>query len=342
MASSYPPITVEVTRGSVVESVHVVDLAVRDDAGAVIADHGETERLIYPRSAIKALQALPLIETGAADAHGLTPAHLALACASHYAEPHHIADARAMLAAAGCAPEILECGPQPPRRPQDRDAMALRGEKPTPLYNPCSGKHAGFLNVAVRIGVETAGYVRIDHPVQRMVAETLTAEIGAPHTPGNHGVDGCSIPTYRVPLGLLAAAFARFGAAHPKDAGAAGRASAMRRLMDACFAHPENVSGAGGITTQLLTALRGRAFVKDGAEGVMIASLPELGLGVAAKARDGALRGVATALTWAIAERLSLSSNETVALETALRPSVTSRRGEVVGEIRVDPALSRS
>ena len=338
MAPAHPPIIVEVTRGQAVESVHAVDLALRDDAGGAVADHGDTGRLIYPRSAIKALQALPLVESGAADAKGLTPAHLALACASHYAEPHHITAAREMLAAAGCAPEDLECGPQPPRRSQDRDAMALRGEKPTPLYNPCSGKHAGFLNAARRLGFETQGYVKIDHPLQRVIAETLTAEIGAAHETGNHGVDGCSIPTYRVPLGHLAAAFARFGAAHPRDAGAAGRAAAMRRLMDACFAHPEYVSGEGGITTQLLTALKGRAFVKDGAEGVMIASLPELGLGVAAKARDGALRGVAAAVSWVIAERLTLSPEETSALEPALRPAVKSRKGEAVGVIRVAAA----
>ena len=334
MPPSSAPLVVEVTRGPAVESTHVVDLAIRDDAGAVVADYGDTGRLIYPRSANKALQALPLIETGAADAHGLTSAHLALACASHYAEPYHVTAATQMLAAAGCEPQDLECGAAPPRRAADRDALALRGEKPTPLHNPCSGKHAGFLNVAKRLGVATAGYAGIDHPVQRLVAETQAAEIRAPHGPGNHGVDGCSIPTYRVPLDHLAAAYARFGAAHPSDAGAAGRAAAMRRLLEACFAHPEYVSGSGGICTQIMTSLKGRAFVKDGAEGVMIASLPELGFGVAAKARDGALRGVAASVAWVIADRLTLSSEETAALSPVLTAPVTSRRGEAVGEIR--------
>lgn len=331
------PAIIEATRGPLVESRHAVDLVVADAEGVVAVARGEAETMVYPRSAVKAFQALPLIESGAADAFGLSGTHLALACASHNAEPAHVQGVSEMLRLAGLGPEHLECGPQPPNRWPDQAALRDAGAAPGPIHNPCSGKHAGMAATAAHLGAPIAGYAGLAHPVQRAVAAALTEMIGAPHAAANHGIDGCSLPTYAVPLDKLAIAFARFGAARPPVAGAAGdavRVEAVRRLFDACVRHPEMVAGTNRACTGVMQALGARAFVKTGAEGVFVAALPEKGWGVALKARDGATRASEAAIVAVLAEALALSERERAGLAPWLRRPVRDRHKRDVGEIR--------
>ncbi len=265
------PLVVEVTRGGRAESRHLVDAVIADAAGKFVAVHGEAERPVFPRSAIKALQALVLVESGAADAFKFSDADIALACASHHGEQMHVTRAAGMLAKSGLEPACLECGAHWPRHDADRATLIRQDRKPTALHNNCSGKHSGFLAFAAHAGYPTRGYVGIDHPAQKAVAATLTETTGAAHKAENHGIDGCSIPTYAIPLQDLAIAFAKFGIG---EGGGPARSAAMQRIRDACFAHPELVAGTGGVDTRIMTALKGRAFTKTGAEGVYVAALP--------------------------------------------------------------------
>lgn len=338
--SSKPPAIVEVTRGhddsQHVESLHLVDIVICDPAGRIVETRGDADRGVFPRSAIKAIQALPLVESGAADAFGFSEADLALACASHNGEPIHTAASENMLKKAGLTAQCLECGAQLPFHPSDHEALA-RAQKPvTALHNNCSGKHAGFLAFASHTGLPTDGYIHFGHSVQQEVAGALEAVTGAPHSEENYGIDGCSIPTYEIRLQNLAFAFAKLAAGEDKGA---GRRKAMTRLRDACMTHPEMVAGRERFDTELMTALKGRAFTKTGAEGVFVIALPELGLGAALKCHDGTTRAAEVACA-AVVESLleesqsGLSPNETKALKRLSNPDLRNWNGFKVGEIR--------
>jgi L-asparaginase II len=204
-------VVVEVTRGALVESAHRGAGAVVDADGRVVVALGDVERAVYPRSAVKALQALPLVESGAVERYGLGDEEIALACASHSGGENHVAAARAMLAKAGRDEEALECGAHWPLGEDEARALARSGRRPTALHNTCSGKHAGFVCLSCALGVDPKGYVAPNHPVQREVAASIEAMTGARLSEAVRGVDGCAIPTYAIPLVALALGFARLG-----------------------------------------------------------------------------------------------------------------------------------
>ncbi len=318
------PVLVEVTRGPVVESRHRGAIAVVDATGRHVAAIGDVKQPVFPRSAIKALQALPLVESGAADRYGFGLPELALACSSHNGEPRHVAAATAMLAAAGRGAADLECGPQMPSAEAAARALIRAGTEPGAIHNNCSGKHAGFICFACHTGLDPAGYVEPGHPVQREIAATLSAMTDTVLDERNRGVDGCSIPTYAIPLEKLALAFARFTTG---DGLAPARARAAKRLADACIAEPWMVAGTGRFCTDILQTYASRVFAKDGAEGVYCAAFPELGLGVALKCDDGAGRAADSAIAAVIDAFLSGGKS------LATRP-VLNRRGRPVGEVR--------
>lgn len=267
------PLVVDLVRGPRTESSHVVHAVVVDTAGGVVEAWGDPERATHPRSAVKPIQALPLVETGAADAHALTDVELALACASHNGEPGHVAAVEAWLARIGCSHADLECGVQ-------------HGHGDTATGNNCSGKHAGFLTVARHLGVDPTGYIGADHPVQQLVTAALAEAAGVDIDPAAAGIDGCGIPVHPIPLRTIATAAARFGA--PPDSWSPDRRDAARRLASAMVAEPWFVAGTNRLCTDLLAAGEGEVLVKTGAEGVQFAALPRLGLGIAIKVVDGA------------------------------------------------------
>ncbi|MBN8996544.1 MAG: asparaginase [Rhizobiales bacterium] len=318
------PVLVEVTRGGIVESRHRGAVAVVDASGGVVAAIGDIDQVVFPRSTVKAIQALPLVESGAADRYGFGPAELALACSSHNGEPRHVATAQKMLAAAGRSAADLECGPQVPSSESAAAALFRAGERPGPIHNNCSGKHAGFICFACHEGIDPRGYVRPDHPVQRSVTAALADVTGTALDERNRGIDGCSIPTYAIPLKNLARGFARFVTG---EGLAEKRAAAARRLVAASAAEPWMIGGTGRFVTEVLEKLGGTVFAKDGAEGTFCAAFREVGLGMAVKCDDGAGRA-ADVILGAVIEAFVAPG-----AELSRRP-VKSRRGEVVGEVR--------
>jgi L-asparaginase II len=325
------PVLVEAFRGARVESRHRGAVAVCDARGRDVFTLGDVAAPVFPRSAIKALQALPLVESGAADRFSLTPAEIALACASHSGEPIHTEAALAMLRKCGCDASALECGVHWPVNVEAARALAAEGREPSALHNNCSGKHAGFICLSAAADVAPSGYVAPQHFVQRQVKAAIEDITETRLGEESRGVDGCSIPTYAVPLRALAAGFARFGGGEGLSP---SRAAAARRIREAVAAHPVFVAGAGRFDTLIMEALGARAFVKTGAEGVYCAAFPELGLGVAIKCRDGAARAAETAMAAIIARFLPLSETERAALEPHATPVLLNWNGIAVGEIR--------
>jgi L-asparaginase II len=294
------------------------------------------DRRVFPRSAVKALQAIPLVESGIADKYGLSDEEIALACASHSGEPEHVAAAQSMLAKAGQDADCLECGVHWPMGEAANRALAAKGGSPSALHNNCSGKHAGFICLACGLDESPKGYISADHPVQRSVREALEDITGACHTADKSGIDGCSIPTYAIPLPSLAFGFARFGTGIglPGE----GRAAAAR-IRKAVARHPFMVAGTGRFDTKLMDCLRERAFVKVGAEGVYCGAFPELGYGIALKAEDGNARA-AEAMMAALALRfLPLSDDERNAVEALAQPVLKNWNGIELGQIRLTPEM---
>ncbi|HTW26169.1 MAG TPA: asparaginase [Acetobacteraceae bacterium] len=331
------PVLVEATRGDRVESRHRGAAVAVDADGAVVFAAGEIDAPVYPRSAVKAMLALPLVESGAADRLGLTEAELALACASHAGEPAHVEAAAAMLRRAGLGPEALECGAHWPLDAEAARALAASGRSATALHNNCSGKHAGFLCLACDRGEDPAFYVRPEHPVMREVTAALAAVTGARLEAENRAIDGCAIPTYAIPLRALALGFARFGTGRGLPP---VRAAAAARLRRAVAAHPFMVGGTGRFDTRLIAGLGPRVFSKTGAEGVFGVALPELGLGLAVKCDDGAGRA-AEVMTAALVARLLRPDGagaETLAALAA--PELRNWNGTRVGALRAAGPLA--
>jgi L-asparaginase II len=329
----FRPIVVGVWRGPLVESRHAVACAVGDASGGRVAAWGDVEQPVYPRSAVKPLQAIPLVETGAADRFGLGDAELALAAASHNGEPRHVAAVQAWLARQGLGAGDLECGCHWPYREATARELAAAGETPSALHNNCSGKHAGMLTTARHMGEPTAGYVAKDHPVQRRVAAALGAMCGQPLEAAPCGVDGCAIPAFAMPLQAIAVGMARFGA---PDRLPPARAAACRRIAGAMAAQPYMVAGAGRLCTALIEAANGRVIAKVGAEGVYAAAVPGLGIGLALKVADGAGRAGEVALL-AVLERLgALDDAARQAVAGFAAPAITNRRGASVGRIAIE------
>jgi len=330
------PVLVEAVRGRRLESSHCGAVAVVDGDGRAVLSLGDIDRPVYPRSAVKALQALPLIETGAADRYAFADEELALACASHGGEPAHIATAERMLTQAGLAPTSLACGPHWPLHQPAAQALARAGGMPLALHNNCSGKHAGFLCVACTMGMDKQTYTDPAHPVQRGVKAVLESLMGVPLDDDNRAVDGCSVPTWAVPLWALALAFARFGSGLGM---LPVRAAAASRLRQACANRPWHVAGTGRFCTIAMERLGERVFVKTGAEGMFCAALPEQGLGLAVKCDDGAGRAAEVAMAALIARFAALDDADRSHLDRFVRPSLRNWNGIVVGELRPTPTL---
>jgi L-asparaginase II len=331
------PILVEVLRGSLVESRHRGIVAVCDSSGKFVFAQGDVEGRIYPRSAVKGIQALPLVESGAAERFGLGSEHLALACSSHSGEPQHVAIAEAMLAKAGRDVGTLECGVHWPSAQSASRALAASGEMPTALHNNCSGKHAGFICLACGLGVDPQHYVQPDHAAQREVTAALAGVTGVALERETPAIDGCSIPTYAIPISALARGFARFATGvglGPE------RAKAARRLREAAAAHPFLVAGTGRFDTIVMELLGARAFVKTGAEGVYCAALPEQGLGIAIKCEDGTGRAAEAVMANMLLRFVPMSAEERETLLPQSAPRLRNWNGIEVGSIRVTPALN--
>ena len=344
MTTAHPDL-VHALRGSAVESVHSGSLAIVDGDGGLLLALGDVQRPIFPRSACKVLQALPLVASGAADALGLNDEELALACASHGGEPRHTATAAAMLARAGLDAAALECGTHWPSFDGALKALARSGTRPGALHNNCSGKHAGFVCLgclmARAAGRDPAefvrGYIQPGHPVMREISAALAAATGADLAHAPVGTDGCSIPTFALPLRQLAHGFARVatGIGLRDD-----HARAARRLRQAVAAAPFFVAGSGRFDSRVMDRLGERVFCKVGAEGVYCAALPEQGLGVAIKIDDGNNARAAEVVMAAVIEaRVRLDDAERGFMRGFSDAPLVNWNGVLVGRLQASAGL---
>ena len=299
-------VLLEVVRNEMVESIHAGHLLILDSSGEKIFSLGDTEQLIYPRSAVKSLQASAMVRARLK----VTDKQLALACASHAGSPEHLAVAQEMLASVGLDESALR---NTPDKPLDSSERAAWGNKaPTSLAANCSGKHAAMVATSAVNSWDLAAYKNPDHPLQRAIRNEFELLSGEKIT--KVGVDGCGAPLFAMSLHALATAIHRLTISDDE---------VHQSVLRACRTNPVMVSGIGRLPTLLMQKSPG-LFVKDGAEGVMIISIPK-GEVIVWKMSDGSQRG-AGALAAATLSHLGI----TVDIE---RENVMGD-GEVVGEIR--------
>ncbi len=325
---------VELIRGGMVESVHRGHIVVCDSAGDILAAWGDPSAVIYPRSACKMIQALPLVESGAAAASGLGQQHLALACASHQGAMVHSDLATEWLVGLGLNDDDLRCGTQIPGDKKARALMREAFEPSCQVHNNCSGKHAGFLTLNKHLGGNTE-YIAIDHPVQKAVRSAFEDMIGAESA--FWGIDGCSAPNFSCEIGQFAQALAKMTA--PDQLGKI-RGDAANTLISAMLEYPLLVAGETRACTELMVASQGKAAIKTGAEGVFAAILPGQGIGIALKIEDGNFRASEAAMA-AILVRLGVLESGDPVVQKRLCPPELNRRNIAAARIQVRDEVYR-
>jgi len=328
---------VDVTRGDLVECVHLGALAIVDADGKLLHSIGDPYLVTYPRSSAKPLQVMPFVESGGFDHFGFSDRELAVMCASHCGEEFHTTSVQGILDRIGLDKSALMCGVHPPINREAAAKLAEAGEQPTTLHSNCSGKHSGMLAMARFLGVPHEGYFEAGHPVQQRIIKLLTEFTDLPAEKIALASDGCTVPTFGMPLYNFALGFARM--VQP-DRWSPLRQAACRRVVHAMQTFPEMVSGTDRLDTDLMRVAKGSLICKGGAEGYMtVGVLPSAafprGAGIAFKVIDGDVSGrarpVATIET--LRQLGVLSASQLAALAKYHTTPVNNMRGAQIGEV---------
>ncbi|KRE90542.1 asparaginase [Paenibacillus sp. Soil766] len=327
---------VRVSRGNITESIHRIHLAVVDNQGTLLHSAGDPHLLTFARSTAKLIQALPVIESGAADHFGLTEAEIALCCASHNGEAVHVSTARGILGKLGYHAKHLQCGAHEPYHAPTAQAMREQGESPSTLHNNCSGKHSGMLSLSSHLGASPDTYMSPEHPVQNLMLAAVSAMSDMPKEQIELGIDGCGVPVFGMPINHLALAFARLGS---PEGLSAQRANACQRIVNAVRKYPQFLAGSDRFDTRLIEVTKGRVIGKMGAEGIFALSIPDQAIGLVLKVEDGNIRALYPAVTEALKQLGYLSETEISELKEFHTPAVHNWQGTEVGSIRPDFCL---
>ena len=315
----------DVLRGDLVESRHLGHGVAVDRHGAVVAWFGDPQRVTFLRSSGKLVQALPTVESGAPEAFGITAAELAVICGSHRGEPMHVDAVGSILIKIGLGESDLQCGVHPPAEPRAAERLVASAEEPRPIHNNCSGKHAGMLALSRKIGAGTAGYSDPGHPVQRKIADAMSAMLGIDAARGPRAIDGCGVPVWAAPLANIAAFYARLATSED--------GTALARIRSAMTAHPEMVSGSAGVDTLLMQAGAGDLVTKGGAEGLRCVGVRSRGLGIAIRCEDGGTRGLDPVLPTLLHDLDAIDEKTAAELGRRLPRVVHNWAGRDVGRI---------
>jgi L-asparaginase II len=323
-----PTAWVETRRGGLPETLHRVSVAVADGSGALVAATGDPHRRTFWRSAAKPFQLLPFVACGGAAAYGFGRRELALMAASHNGESRHRALAAAILAAAGLEESDLLCGTHLPEAEPAWRELAARGGAPTPLWNNCSGKHAGMLAHCRHRGWPVFDYRRPDHPLQVEIAALVARTTGERPGAIRVGVDGCGVPAFHLSLAGMASAYARLvGGGMPEEWRQAASA-----IVDAMASEAWYLAGTGRLCTRLHEVSGTRVIAKAGAAGIFCAGLRERGWGLALKVEDGSGRIAGVALLEALRQLEVLAEPDLAALAPFTAGELRNHAGTPVGE----------
>ena len=323
-------VLVEVSRGDLVESGHRGAFVVVREDGSVIRSSGDIDRPFFPRSSLKFIHALPLIETGAADRFGLDAVEIALAAASHSGDAMHIERIASWLFRLGIGEQALLCGPHAPFSERAAAQLARQGRAPGSLHNNNSGKHAAFLTTARHLGESLDGYLEPMHPVQLRLKSAVERVTGAKLNPTPQGLERCGMPMYAISLRELAVGMARFGFGTDLEP---DLAVAAQRITSAVSAHPDYVTGARRLPSLVCTATQGRVVVKGGSEGSYAGFLRHERIALSLKIDDGASRAADVLLLDLLGSLGVEEVRSDPGLQARARQAVNTAAGQLAGYV---------
>ena len=316
---------VEVTRSNFTESVHHGVAILINSSGEVLREWGNSNILIYPRSALKPIQSLNLYKDGVAKALNLSDDFIALTTASHHAENIHQKMIKNWLKKINLKEKHLSCGPSWPLNIKDQFKTHTKYKVKRKIFHNCSGKHCGHLAVSQYKNLPIKNYQNKDHPIQKDLIKLI--EDLSKYKIKNIGVDGCTLPNPLIPLKKFA-----FAAAQLADYKKLNEHSAIaKRIFDSCVKFPEIAGGSKSVNSILTKLSKRRAFVKNGAEGVFVAIIPEKKSALAVKIIDGTARAAEVAIAGLISQ-LKIINNDKI--EKIKKRSVKNSAGQIIGHIK--------
>ena len=329
---------VEVIRNGLVESVHSGSIAVTDTKGELRAHFGCPEQVVFMRSSEKPLQALPVVELGTADKFNFSESELAVICGSHSGQAFHVEAVSSILEKIGLDEESLKCAARYPLHRKSSNELILKGEKPRPIHNPCSGKHAGMLALSVHFGYSTKNYYEADHQVQQLMLEYISFMTEVEVNNIKIGIDGCGVPVHGVQLKNMALAFAKL--TNPDNL-PTKRGFSAHRIVTAMKDNPKMVAGDGRLCTELMQS-NSKIIAKVGAEGVYCVGVKDNEIGIAIKIEDGSQRAISPVLIEVLNQLGVLNETELKSINNYHFPPVKTHHKEVVGMLRPSFELNRS
>lgn len=330
------PILVEVYRNEVLESFHRGVVCVVDKNGNVVYSEGDIQQVCYPRSAMKLIQVMPLLELGGQEKFDFTLEEIAVMCGSHNAEPEHLSVVNSILQKIGLDKENLKCGPQYPTSKRDADELIRKSEKPHHIHNNCSGKHAGMLALCKLIDVNTIDYLNPQHPIQTLILQYVEEMYEYSNEKMITALDGCSAPIYSIPVYNQALAFKNLvnTESYPTK-----RKATCDTIVKAMAAYPFMVAGSKRYCTDMMKVCGSRIIGKTGAEGVFCLSLIQEKMGICVKIDDGKMLPQYN-VAQSFVEATGIFSEEALlSLETYKQADLNNFNKFVTGEIKVREGL---
>lgn len=325
---------IKVYRGDYLESTHNIHVAVVNSKGELLYSYGDPERPTFPRSSMKPFQAVPVLESGAADAFQFEEADISLICASHSGEPRHRERVMSIINRLGLEEDHLQCGTHVPRDMDSYNALIKAGGQLTPVYSNCSGKHSGMLTAVVHMQEDVATYREVSHPHQQRILKAIEDVCGYSKEQIDISVDGCGVPVHRLPLRNTALGFARL--ANPEGT---SHADALERICHAMMKHPEMVGGKDRFDTDIMEAFNGKIVAKGGAEGVQCIGVTGEGLGITIKVEDGNARATSV-VAMEVLKQLGVGDASVYEkLDQHANAPVLNARNERIGRIEADFTL---
>lgn len=329
-----------ITRGDGIEAVHYGSVAVVNAEGRLTHFFGDPTRVSMTRSAIKPIQLMPLLLTGAADHYGFDTRQLAIMCGSHIGSDEHRTVVYSNLERSGSRPTDLKCGTHWPLGMKEREDYPLADEDKDPMRHNCSGKHSGFLALSRFLKDDPKEYLDPENKAQTLVRRNLAAFCEVDEEILPRGIDGCSAPNYGLPLTGLAAAFM-------KIADLQGRSEEERtvlaRVREAMTEYPEMVSGEGRFDLALARSFPGRLICKIGAEALEAIGLSDPPMGIVVKIHDGGERALG-AVCVEVLHQLGIipKFDNFPYIKPYERPEVRNARHLITGHVVTDFKLNRA
>jgi len=323
-----------VYRGKYIESTHNIHVAVVNQDGKLLYSYGDPMRMTFPRSSMKPFQAIPLLETGAANTFSYSKAEIAIACASHAGEIFHRETILDLLGRLGIQEDQLQCGTHTPWNLTSYKELLRKGEDVTPVFSNCSGKHTGMLATAIHMKEDISTYREVKHPHQQRILKAIEDICDFPKEHIKLGVDGCGVPVHQLPLYNVALGYARL--ASPDSIKSVERINIVKRIRDSMMEFPEMVGGTNRFDTDLMQAYEGRIVSKAGAEAVQCMGLVEEGIGIAIKVADGGTRAVNVAAMEVLNQLGYKDEKIFTVLDRYVHTPVLNARKEKIGEVRAN------